>query len=192
MKYVWGLCRRFLFSGNLKVMLVFFFRYSVDVRPGEISRQNSLVREGETSSGETSPANDTSEEKGTGIVLSVKVYHIHGRVRDRVRAESWILEKVFKFSQLFSRPGKVWKIELKSWKYGRKPWVFLKATTSASQKKSCRVGRILFNLACTSWKKLCLCVSSSSQSLYWSRISLEKEIIFLEKVWKKSGKSLEF
>ena len=65
-------------------MLVFFFRYSVDVRPGEISRQNSLVREGETSSGETSPANDTSEEKGTGIVLSVKVYHIHGRVRDRV------------------------------------------------------------------------------------------------------------
>ena len=144
------------------------------------------MREGETSSGETSPANDTSEEKGTGIVLSVKVYHIHGRVRDRVRTESWILEKVFKFSQLFSRPGKVWKIELKSWKYGRKPWVFLKATTSASQKKSCRVGRILFNLACTSWKKLCLCVFSSSQSLYWSRISLEKEIIFLEKVWKKS------
>lgn len=42
-----------------------YAKYSVDVRPGEISRQNSLVREGETSSGETSPANDTSEEKGT-------------------------------------------------------------------------------------------------------------------------------
>ena len=53
----------------------------MDVRPGEISRQNSLVREGETSSGETSPAIDTSEEKGTGIVLSVEVYHIHERVR---------------------------------------------------------------------------------------------------------------
>ena len=39
------------------------------------------MREGETSSGETSPTIDTSEEKGTGIVLFVKVYHIQGRVR---------------------------------------------------------------------------------------------------------------
>ena len=39
------------------------------------------MREGETSSGETSPAIDTSEEKGTGILLFVKVYHIQGRVR---------------------------------------------------------------------------------------------------------------
>ena len=87
MKYVRIMYKVFVlwkFKGNVG----FFFRYSVDVRPGEISRQNSLVREGETSSGETSPANDTSEEKGTGIVLSVKVYHIHGRVRDRVRTES--------------------------------------------------------------------------------------------------------
>ena len=98
------------------------------------------MREGETSSGETSPANDTSEEKGTGIVLSVKVYHIHGRVRDRVRTESWILEKVFKFSQLYSRPGKVWKMELKSWKYGRKPWVFFESYNKCFTKEilSCR------------------------------------------------------
>ena len=39
------------------------------------------MREGETSSGETSPAIDTSEEKGTGILLFVKAYHIHERVR---------------------------------------------------------------------------------------------------------------
>ena len=51
---------------------------------------------------------------------------------NRVRTESWILEKVLKFAQQFSRPG---KIEVKSWKKCKASWVFLKATTSASQMK---------------------------------------------------------
>ena len=73
-----------------------------------------------------------------------------------VRTESWILEKVLKFAQQFPDLGKVWKIEVKSWKNGKKSWVFLKAVQQVLQKWIFfRVGQILFNLACMSWKKLC-------------------------------------
>ena len=50
------------------------------------------------------------------------------------------------------------------------------------------VGQILFNLTSTSWKKLYSCVFLRSlQITYLITLSLEKEIIVLEKVWKKSG-----
>ena len=41
----------------------------------------------------------------------------------RVRTESWILKKVLKFVQLFSRPGKSLE-EMKSGKNDKKSWVF--------------------------------------------------------------------
>ena len=52
----------------------------------------------------------------------------------RVRTESWILEKVLKFAQHFPDLGKVWKIEEKSWKNGKKSCVFLKAVQEVLQK----------------------------------------------------------
>ena len=47
------------------------------------------------------------------LSLSVRVY------RDRVRTESWILEKVLKFSQQFSRPEKGLENKDKVWKNGK-------------------------------------------------------------------------
>ena len=52
----------------------------------------------------------------------------------RVRSVSWIVEKVLKFAQQFSRHGKCWKIEGKSWKNGKR-LLFLKGTTCPSQVK---------------------------------------------------------
>ena len=107
----------------------------------------------------------------------------------RVRTESWILEKVLKFAQHFPDLGKVWKIEEKSWKNGKKSCVFLKAVQEVLQKWFFfRVGQILFNLAGMSWKKLCSCVFFLRSLLisYLITLSLEKYIIVLEKVWKKS------
>ena len=107
----------------------------------------------------------------------------------RVRTESWILEKVLKFAQHFPDLGKVWKIEVKSWKNGKKSCVFLKAVQEVLQKWFFfRVGQILFNLAGMSWKNLCSCVFFLRSLLisYLITLSLEKYIIVLEKVWKKS------
>ena len=56
--------------------------------------------------------------------------------------QSWIPEKVFNFQT--SR--KVWKIEIKSWKNGKKSFI---VTTSALQEKFFCADQILFNLACT-------------------------------------------
>ena len=57
----------------------------------------------------------------------------------------------------FPNLEKVWKIEVKSWKNGKKSWFFFwKVTTSASQEKFfSHVCQILFNLTCMSLKKLC-------------------------------------
>ena len=44
-----------------------FPRYSVDVRPGEISDQSSPKKD-EATSGETSTSSDTSSENGAGMV----------------------------------------------------------------------------------------------------------------------------
>ena len=52
------------------------------------------------------------------LSLYVRVY------RDRVLTESWILEKVLKFSQQFSRPEKSLENKDKVWKNGKNSWVF--------------------------------------------------------------------
>ena len=95
----------------------------------------------------------------------------------------------------FPYPEKVWKIELKSWK---KSWVFLKATTSASQVNFFRVVQIFFNLACTLWKKLCSFVPALS-FFFFPQVSIDhlfdnlelgkKNILFWR---KKTAKSLKF
>ena len=106
----------------------------------------------------------------------------------RVRTESWILEKVLKFAQHFPDLGKVWKIEVKSWKNGKKSCVFLKAAQEVLQKWIFfRVGQILFNLACMSGKKLCSCV-------FFLKVSFDQLFVNLEsgKINYCFGKSLEF
>ena len=45
---------------------------------------------------------------------------------DRVRTKSWILEKVWKFANYFSRPGKSMEIKGKVLKNGMKSGIFLK------------------------------------------------------------------
>ena len=105
----------------------------------------------------------------------------------RARTESWILENSWNSPGNFPDLEKVWKIEVKSWKNGKRSWVFLKGTTSASQVKFflC-VGQILFNLAYTSWKKLCLCVFWSHTVHLFYNLESGKKIVVLEKAWKKS------
>ena len=66
----------------------------------------------------------------------------------RVRTESWILKKVLKFAQQFSRPGKAQKIDIKSWKEV-KSLDFLKATSALWVKFCFRFGHILINLVHT-------------------------------------------
>ena len=48
------------------------------------------------------------------LSLYVRVY------RNRVRTESWILEKVLKFAQQFSRPEKSLESKDEVWKIGKK------------------------------------------------------------------------
>ena len=94
------------------------------------------------------------------------------------------LKKSCNLPSNFPDPGKVWKIEVKSWKNGKKPCVFLKAVQEVLQKWFFfRVGQILFNLAGMSWKKLCSCVFFLRSLLisYLITLSLEKYIIVLEK-----------
>ena len=47
-----------------------------------------------------------------------------GNKINRVLTESWILEKVLKFAQQFSKPGKSLENGNKVWKNGKKSWVF--------------------------------------------------------------------
>ena len=88
----------------------------------------------------------------------------------------------------FPEPEKVCKIEVKSWKNGKKSWFFfLKLQQVLLKWNVFCVCEILFNLACLSWKKLCSCriFLSSLLITYFITLSLEKEIIVLEKVqWK--------
>ena len=109
----------------------------------------------------------------------------------RVHAESWILKKVLKFVQLFSRRGKSLE-EMKSGKSDKKSWVFFfKSTTNASGVNFFFVFflEVLFNLfrmfAAHHEKKLCSCVSRALLSTCLITLSLEKEIIVLEKGLEK-------
>jgi len=51
----------------------------------------------------------------------IQIYQIR-----RVRTKSWILEKVWKFANYFSRPGKSMEIKGKVLKNGMKSGIFLK------------------------------------------------------------------
>ena len=97
--------------------------------------------------------------KCSRIFAEVELWMTVSKLKTAGFVQSWILEKVLKFAQHFPDRGKVWKIEVKSWKNGKKSWVFLKAAQQVLQKwKFFHVGQILFNLAFMSWKKLCSCV----------------------------------
>ena len=101
----------------------------------------------------------------------------------RVRTESWILEKVLKFVQLFSRPGKVWKIEMKSAKEWKSLELFFKDTTS--------VYKWIFLLFLSNLIYPCSYVCSTPQKkLLFLRfkVSIDRKKID----GKRSGKSLEF
>ena len=68
----------------------------------------------------------------------------------RVRTESWILEKVLKFAQRFSRPGKSLENGDKVWKNGKKSWVYFQSYNKWFISEILfRFGQILFNLAGT-------------------------------------------
>ena len=51
--------------------------------------------------------------------------------RARTESRSWNLEKVLKFAQQSSRPGKIWKMKLKSGKMVKSLEFFFQASTSA-------------------------------------------------------------
>ena len=107
----------------------------------------------------------------------------------RVRTESWILEKVLKFAQHFPDLGKVWKIEEKSWKNGKKSCVFLKAVQEVLQKWfffSCWSNLIQSRRHVMEKALLLRFFLRSLLISYLITLSLEKYIIVLEKVWKKS------
>ena len=98
---------------------------------------------------------------------------------DRVRTESWILEKDLKFPQQFSRHEKVWKMEINSRKNGKKSWVFFKATTSALKVNFFSFWSNLIQscpyVYSASWKKLCSCIFKVSfDHLFDNLMSLEK------------------
>ena len=107
----------------------------------------------------------------------------------RVRTESWILEKVLKFAQHFPDLGKVWKIEEKSWKNGKKSCVFLKAVQEVLQKGFFFVLVKSYSISPACHGKSFAPAFFFLRSLlisYLITLSLEKYIIVLEKVWKKS------
>ena len=101
----------------------------------------------------------------------------------RVRSVSWIVEKVLKFAQQFSRHGKCWKIEGKSWKNG-KSLLFLKGTTCPSQVKffSCLSNLIQSRLY----------VMEKAFFLRFFKFSVDHLFDKLMFFAKKSGWSLEF
>ena len=94
--------------------------------------------------------------------------------------QSSIPEKVFNFQT----SKKVWKIEIKSWKNGKKSFI---VTTSALQEKFFCADQILFNLACT----FAAHHGKSFVPSYFLRSLLITYLITFS-LWKNSGKSLKF
>ena len=116
-------------------------------------------------------------------------------VQKRVRTVLWkiqpirgplVLEKDLKMPSNFPDLEKVVKMETKSEKMVKRQ-VFFKATCKWN---IFRFGQIFFNLVHTLTahheKKLCSCILKSMLITYLITLSLEKEIIVLEKVSKKS------
>ena len=109
----------------------------------------------------------------------------------RVRTESWILKKVLKFVQLFSRPGKSLK-EMKSGKNDKKSWVFFFPNLQQVLYKGIFFVFFVSNLiqplpyVCSvPRKKLCSCVLRPLLITCLITLNLEEEIIVLEKVLEK-------
>ena len=101
--------------------------------------------------------------------------------KNRFRTESWILanEKVWKFAQQFSRPGKRPENGVKVWKNGKKSWHFF------------RFGQILFNVFSTfAAHREKSFIPAFFRGLYWSPIwqpwVWKKKLLFWKKVWKTS------
>ena len=99
------------------------------------------------------------------------------------------LKKSWSFPSTFPELEKVCKIEVKSWKNGKKSWFFFKATTSSSQVK--RV-LCLWNLI---QSRLHVMEKASFLQGFFFKLSIDhlfhnlesgKKIIVLEKVWRKS------
>ena len=64
-----------------------------------------------------------------------------------------LLKKSWNVPRNFPDPEKVWKIEVKSWKNGKKSWVFWKLQVRHKW-YFFGFGQISLHLACTSWKKI--------------------------------------
>ena len=103
------------------------------------------------------------------------------------------LKKSWNLPKNFPDLEKVWKIEIKSWKNYKES--FLKVTVVLYKWNFFRAGQILFNLACTFAAHHGKSVVSSIffRSLlitHFITLSLEKEIVVLEKVLNFGSKNL--
>ena len=99
------------------------------------------------------------------------------------------LKKSWSLPSSFPELEKVCKIEVKSWKHGKKSWFFFKATTSTSQvKRFLCLWNLIQSRLHVMEKGLSLRVFFLSSLLitYFITLSLEKEIIVMEKVRRKS------
>ena len=113
----------------------------------------------------------------------------------RVRTESWILKKVLKFVQLFSRPGKSLE-EMKSGKNDKKSWVFFFPNLQQVLYKGIFFVFFCFKsystssvcLQCTTKKALFLRFKASIDHLFDNLESGGRNYCF----GKSSGKSLAF
>ena len=106
-----------------------------------------------------------------------------GNKISRVLTESWILEKVLKFAQQFSKPGKSLENGNKVWKNGKKSWVFFFQSNNKfiSDFLFC-FGQILFSLNCMMKGALFIpaFLKVSIVHLVW-----KKKLLFWKKGWKK-------
>ena len=109
----------------------------------------------------------------------------------RVCTESWILEKVLKFAQQFSRPGKSLVNGDKVRRNGKKSWAFFQAKTSALYVIFLKILVKSYSIS----PKSLQCIMKTVVFLHFLQsllitclitLSLQKKIIVLEKVWKKS------
>ena len=119
-----------------------------------------------------------------GIYCTYRSYH-------RARTESWILKKVLKFVQLFSRPGKS-REEMKSGKNDKKSWEFFSNLQQVLFKWFFFRFFFFSNLiqplpyVCSvPRRKLCSCVLKSLLNTCLITLSLEKDIIVSKKVLEK-------
>ena len=108
--------------------------------------------------------------------------------KGRVLTESKILEKIFKFAQQLSRPGKSLENWAKVLKNGKKFEFFLSCSKCKWHFFSFCLNLIQSRpyVCSASWKKLCSCGFFKGLLItYLITLSLEKKLLFW-KVWQKS------